>query len=413
MKKTIIPKTYTESNSTVHRFVPVPTLRLPFFLLIPPVLLVAGYLRAESHILYTAAAFFLLLVLLAMIASFVLCLGVRVSFSYKYPYALKNERNSMVLTIENNTFIPILAGRAAVCAPETDDRKRVLSLEIRRLSLCFSCGAFSEQRVEEDVTFPYSGSYDAACVRISLYDPLRLFRAVCSADITASTSIIPDRISDDIVHVAISERMSEIVAMSAANNSGDEFFDIRDYIPGDSQRDIHWKLSAKNDALTVIRRSSQVKNRFVAVCDTGFFYGCDEKELVLRDAVLGTMLAVLYGAPDEGVSLVFNGGAVDVGRETDAESAICAAIAANAHPVGVFSPNSEYFADCACLLIITARVTDAMLDFIAAFRMGEGVGIPVDIVYMGSEELPLMRLDALHVNILKGGAGQNEKEKCG
>ena len=76
MKKTNIHKTYTESNSTVHRFVPVPTLRLPFFLLIPLALLFVGYLRAESYILYTAAAFLLLLVPLAMIASFVLCLGV-------------------------------------------------------------------------------------------------------------------------------------------------------------------------------------------------------------------------------------------------------------------------------------------------------------------------------------------------
>ena len=45
----------------------------------------------------------------------------------------------------------------------------------------------------------------------------------------------------------------------------------------------------------------------------------------LRDAVLETTLAVLYGAPDEGVCLAFNGGAIDVGRENGAESAICAA----------------------------------------------------------------------------------------
>ena len=249
MKKTNIHKTYTESNSTVHRFVPVPTLRLPFFLLIPLALFFVGYLRAESYILYTAAAFLLLLVPLAMIASFVLCLGVKVSFSYKYLRAGKNECNPMVLTVENNTVIPILAGRAAVCAPETDDRKRVLSPENGKLSLCFSCGAFSGRNVEEEVTFPYAGSYDAVCVRISLYEPLRLFRAVCETDITAHTSIIPDGTHDDVICAAISERISETVAMSATNNSGDEFFDLRDYIPGDSQRDIHWKLSAKNDAL--------------------------------------------------------------------------------------------------------------------------------------------------------------------
>jgi len=45
-----------------------------------------------------------------------------------------------------------------------------------------------------------------------------------------------------------------------------------------------------------------------------------------------------------------------------------------------------------------------MLDFISDFRMGEGVGIPVDIIYTGNEELPVKRLDALRVNILKGGA---------
>ena len=90
--------------------------------------------------------------------------------------------------------------------------------------------------------------------------------------------------------------------------------------------------------------------------------------------------------------------------ENDAESAICAAITAHEHPVGAFSPDSAYFTDCACLLIITARITDAMLDFISDFRMGEGVGIPVDIIYTGNEELPVKRLDALRVNILKGGA---------
>ena len=85
--------------------------------------------------------------------------------------------------------------------------------------------------------------------------------------------------------------------------------------------------------------------------------------------MLETTLAVLYGAPDEGVCLAFNGGAIDVGRENGAESAICAAITAHEHPVGAFSPDSAYFTDCACLLIITARITDAMLDFISDFRM--------------------------------------------
>ncbi len=133
------------------------------------------------------------------------------------------------------------------------------------------------------------------CEKIQIRDVLRLFalnispfeemRMVCypaAMDVQAE-------ISGSVSGISREEGMT----LNRKGNDSSEMFDIRDYVPGDDIRSIHWKLSSKTGEL-ILRQASEPSHYDVAILPD---FGRNQWGTALRDAegsaavALGTALA--------------------------------------------------------------------------------------------------------------------------
>ncbi len=392
----------TESLGTVKGFVLVPTLRLPFFLLMAAVAFVGGYFRSNAG-LYTAAAFFMLLFLVSVLYGIILCIGIRGSFSYENAMINKGESDSVVLNIVNRSFLPVFVGRARFVIPNPEEEYN----PSERVEVSFSCSSFSSEKCLYDSVFPYSGRFSACLEAVYVYDPFGLFCCRFKKKLTAEAVVMPlGNKAGSLGSAAFSDMENSRIAAGLENGS-DEFLDLRGYAAGDSLRDIHWKLSAKNNELVVIRRASEEQSLYALVCDCGAYFG-DGSELLECDEVFETVFGLLKDFSHDGVKLIWNGGSCTVGAEDDSAAAIAKAIRSPRHEPGELSVRfSEELSDCAGLIIVTARISDDIMNLVADFRTGSGFRIPIDIILCGSlqKELPEKRLTTLNVGLIwqKGG----------
>ena len=96
------------------------------------------------------------------------------------------------------------------------------------------------------------------CVKAQVWDPLGLFSAGCAAFPETRIMCYPKpadidlSISDDVVGVVNTEGLIQ----NRKGSDPSETFDIRDYVPGDDIRTIHWKLSSKVGSV-IVREASE------------------------------------------------------------------------------------------------------------------------------------------------------------
>lgn len=102
------------------------------------------------------------------------------------------------------------------------------------------------------------GSVEVEIVKLRVYDPFGIFFTGRKCDRKAVVKIMP---GFDLMPVEITRRTREFQADAenySDEKSGDDpsqIYQVREYREMDSLRDIHWKLSAKEDELMVKERS--------------------------------------------------------------------------------------------------------------------------------------------------------------
>jgi len=390
-----------ESQGAIKGFVFVPTLRLPFFLLMTVAAFVGGFMRNNAG-LYAVTAFFALLFLLSALYTFVLRVGISADFACEKASIIKGERNAAFLKITNRTFLPVFLGKVSVNAPNrAEDYDPCDTVDIT-----FSCPPFSSVKCRSEAVFPYSGKFTACLEFVSVSDPLGLFCCRYKRGAAAEAVVMPR--GDNGVNSALIAYPDGQNTKNTQNilNGSDEFLDLRGYIAGDLLRDIHWKLSAKNNELVVIRRASEERSLCALVCDSGAYYG-ERSELAESDEVFETTAALLKSDHIGDIKLIWNGGSCTVGNE-DGADALEKVIRAPRHEAGSFEISLDgEFSDCAGLVIVTARITEDIMGFAADFRTSSGFRIPVDIILCGNlqNELPEKRLAALNIGLIRRKGG--------
>lgn len=129
-------------------------------------------------------------------------------------------------------------------------------------------GTEEERRVllestEVEITYPLHmemplcGEVSIQCIRIRLYDLLGLFHTEISPFREVHTTIYPESVS---LHLELAKQTEgafseEGMMQNRKGNDPSEMYDIREYVPGDDVRTIHWKLSSKTDGL-ILRQPS-------------------------------------------------------------------------------------------------------------------------------------------------------------
>ncbi len=110
------------------------------------------------------------------------------------------------------------------------------------------------------------GAVRFRCKALQLWDLLGLFHASCARFPEVQTILFPETPPLDLTisNVAIGSANTEGFMQNRPGGDPSEVFDIREYVPGDDVRSIHWKLSCKTDTL-ICRQPSDPSHYDVAL----------------------------------------------------------------------------------------------------------------------------------------------------
>lgn len=79
-----------------------------------------------------------------------------------------------------------------------------------------------------------------------------------------------------------------------------EVFAVREYMPGDSLKGIHWKLSNKLDSMLIREGSFPIKNSILILMETGFTEKDEELKMKMEEVVTG-VISLAESLIDEGI----------------------------------------------------------------------------------------------------------------
>ena len=117
---------------------------------------------------------------------------------------------------------------------------------LRIENMMHGLGGRTEREIEFELPAKHCGPAELTVAKAKIYDCLRLFSVSVSGKKTRKILITPK-----LSPVSDSEAAFFINLLRTHSASDDGDFWIRDYRPGDSFRNIHWKLTAKENELQV------------------------------------------------------------------------------------------------------------------------------------------------------------------
>lgn len=209
-----------------------------------------------------------LALLLALIAAMPVSFAVLRSSSKKLEFAIREaggdgSTNSFVLSMKNGSVLPVASAEIEV---------RCRNLRTGETDSCLiQRGIMPKKTVEVslDVTPVHAGRYELAVLSSRVSDPLGIWKKVIPCEGSRSVTILPE-IFDMQMLSAGGAAMPETESDSGKTVgavSGD-MIGIREYVPGDPVRNIHWKLSEKTDKLLVKELGNPVADHYLLVMDS-------------------------------------------------------------------------------------------------------------------------------------------------
>lgn len=160
----------------------------------------------------------------------------------------------------------------------------------------FTLAANSDSRFDFDIRMCHIGLYRAGLQRLYLYDFLGLFRLPVRERRDLAVTVLPRPESLD-APVLRSTALTE--SRNLRRNTPTDGFDytgVREYVPGDAMKRIHWKLSSHTSGyMTKITEASR-RNDLTVVLDLVGPQAEDETLFCLADCIVETGLSLLLQA---------------------------------------------------------------------------------------------------------------------
>ncbi|GEM_PF-1254249 len=182
-------------------------------------------------------------------------------------YAGQDEANGHLLirlNCQNNSVIPI-----AMAETVTDIKNLRTGEWIQSKGSAYISGK-SEETVTVNLTAAHIGRHDICLDEIYIYDALQLFRKKMNTSLKHSFVLGPRefemslRFGSSSSSILESDKYSRIMQ----GNDPGEVRSIREYVPGDPVRNIHWKLSEKTDKVLVKELSLPVTDDLLIILDS-------------------------------------------------------------------------------------------------------------------------------------------------
>ena len=211
----------------------------------------AWYLAAMYHLfsllVWALAGLILLLSMLAV--SLYLKRKIRIGFSARKGVFYKGLRSEYPLEVKNSGLLPgRIRLRLGLSYPGGAERKEELSLLV--------CAG--EEKRAAGLCAPWCGPLTVSLKRARIFDFFSLFSLKTGMKEMMEAAVLPVPKAMKLSFLPDSgTRSGEEDSVKDLGNGGGEIRQIREYVPGDSSRQIHWKLTARTDAIWMKEREEQ------------------------------------------------------------------------------------------------------------------------------------------------------------
>ena len=283
-------------------------------------------------------------------ALLVSCLSVTVAAEKTEMTVHKNRAESVGITVKNRGIAPVVSLKLRVTAPDADGQKCETRWE--RTSVT----PFSKSVYKIGARFRYRGIYEVGTDGLEIDDLFGLFSACIEVAAKAEITVLPDLYSP--LGGMFSKRSTESRAdVPPTLSDGEEYGGVREYQPGDSIKNVHWKLSTKSEELLTRQKvPDAAKNAVIfcrlsdddpEICDA---VASEAYSAAYEAALNGCRGTVKYGKDGKIISYDFSSvrGALDAGTRLS-----------SAEQTDIY-PEGDALAECGTALTV-----------VAAYRPGE------------------------------------------
>lgn len=147
----------------------------------------------------------------------------------------------------------------------------------------------------------HAGRYRISIDKAKIYDPLRLCRREINAGNSVYITIMPELFDIRLSVTSSASAMPEsdrYVDDKTGNDPGDVRA-IREYVPGDPVKNIHWKLSEKTDKMLVKELGLPITEQFLVILDNAADVGLNPEAL---DVIVSVFSSVITSLSLDGLS---------------------------------------------------------------------------------------------------------------
>lgn len=160
---------------------------------------------------------------------------------------------------------------------------------------------FEKYDMEFKTRFEHIGTYRAGLDRVVICDFLRLFTAEIDCPKRSVVQVVPRVESIENIEFSNESVLEATKASKSAFSDSMDYASVRDYVPGDPLKTIHWKLSARGENY-LTRLFETYTNPGVAVLMDFFGSGETSKQLMgMFDCVVETAFSVARYAQEQGM----------------------------------------------------------------------------------------------------------------
>lgn len=376
MRRTVQKHTGRGKLRAQAKKLPAPGLRLCGGALIYLVLLVSCLIFTQalrSSVSAVTYAFVICIPAVDAILLFISARHVRVE-PLSPEITLEKHRTAAVsLSVTNTGIIPVSCAEFDISLPDAFSAGCVTGRK------CVTLPPFSVSDAGIPVKFDFMGKYTVGTDSVRIYSLFRIFRTERRVRASVTVSVLPDRLPPcGPAPVSESSETNERILSGTRSESGD----IRQYLPGDSIKTVHWKLSTKTDELQVRKYVSDSGRAVTVFCDFGG--GCPEHFPEYARAFSADRIAAEALAAVRESAALGKGGQLVINRE-DAQSLgfavpadadrlaaeICGVNASSCTPGVTGMPASAFGSS---LLFVTSFIPDKTAAYItdAAALLGAG-----------------------------------------
>lgn len=220
------------------------------------------YVVFQNYFLFLITIVILLCPLLSVSAAVYMCKRLKLELGIGKNRLINGEEILFELRLHNTTYFPALQSRISLFLSNTFLENRVdwsveMPVKMHEVSV-----------LRLPFTFVNLGRFSIECDELQLQDLMGLLIIKKPIDLSCEVYVLPNGnagIQPDITNFLAGA--AEVEESKHKGNDFSEVSDIREYVAGDRIRDIHWKLSARQDKLMVKDRVATAGSEMVIFLD--------------------------------------------------------------------------------------------------------------------------------------------------